>query len=89
MAIIRSPNFGEAPAEFATSMSSWRAVGSTALFFLALVQNLQGDDSKHWAFRPIQKPTPPSVTDRERVQTPTDRFILNALESKKLTLARS
>jgi hypothetical protein len=43
--------------------------------------------ASHWSFRPVRKPTPPTVKDAARVRTPIDAFILAGLEAKGLTLA--
>lgn len=40
---------------------------------------------QHWAFRPIQDPTPPKVTSAEWNKSPVDRFIKAKLDEKKLT----
>jgi hypothetical protein len=53
--------------------------------------------SKHWAFQPITRPSPPAVRHPERVRNPIDRFILARLdregvapspEADRLTLIR-
>jgi hypothetical protein len=41
---------------------------------------------EHWAFTPITKPSVPTLTsNQERVANPIDAFILNSLESEKIT----
>lgn len=42
---------------------------------------------KHWAYQPIQHPTPPKVTEERRVQSPIDAFLLAKLEEKNLSFA--
>jgi len=41
----------------------------------------------HWAFRPVQRPTPPAVKSKDRVHNPIDAFILGRLEKNGLTLS--
>jgi hypothetical protein len=48
---------------------------------------LRAQEPEHWAFRPVVRPMPPAVRERERVRTPVDRFILAALEAKSLSLS--
>ena len=40
-----------------------------------------------WSFRPIVKPSPPSVRDAAWVRSPIDQFILSKLEAQQLTPA--
>jgi hypothetical protein len=39
---------------------------------------------RHWAFRPVRDPGPPSVRDRAWARTSVDPFVLGALEAKGL-----
>jgi len=39
---------------------------------------------KFWSFRPLTKPAPPAVKDAGWAKAPVDRFILAALEARKL-----
>ena len=39
---------------------------------------------EHWAFQPVQRPHTPDVKDAAWAKDPIDRFILSALEAKKL-----
>jgi len=41
----------------------------------------------HWAFRPVVRPTEPTVRDRGRVGTPVDAFLLQRLEAAGLGYA--
>ncbi len=41
-----------------------------------------------WAFQPVQRELPPTVTNEAWVRSPIDRFILAPLESKGLSVAR-
>jgi mono/diheme cytochrome c family protein len=42
-------------------------------------------DRKHWAFQPIQRPTPPALRNPEsRIQNPIDQFILAKVEAAGL-----
>ena len=43
-----------------------------------------GKPSMHWSFQPIQRPTPPTVSDSSWVRNPIDSFILARLEGKGL-----
>ncbi|MAI30072.1 MAG: hypothetical protein CMM07_00185 [Rhodopirellula sp.] len=36
---------------------------------------------QHWAYRPVQKPSPPSVFDETWLRNPIDRYVLARLES--------
>jgi mono/diheme cytochrome c family protein len=40
--------------------------------------------SRHWAFRPLEKPAIPPVNQAEWVRTPVDHFVLALLEKNKL-----
>jgi mono/diheme cytochrome c family protein len=42
---------------------------------------------QHWSFRPVHKPTVPSVKDPSAIQTPIDAFVLFDLEKKGLALS--
>ncbi len=42
------------------------------------------EEHRHWAFRPLQSPNPPSVKAKSWAKTPVDQFILAALEAKRL-----
>src|SRR5258708_6114725 len=44
-------------------------------------------DRDYWAYRPVKKPTIPTVEEQEWVRNPIDAFILARLEAKKLTPA--
>jgi hypothetical protein len=41
----------------------------------------------NWAFRPMGKPSPPTVRDRGAIQNPVDAFVLAELEKHKLKLS--
>lgn len=43
--------------------------------------------SKHWSFQPIQRPTPPKVTNSRWVRNPIDSFVLARLEAEKIAPA--
>ena len=43
-------------------------------------------DRRHWAFQPPQRPAIPRVRAADRVRTPLDAFILDALEKKGLAM---
>jgi hypothetical protein len=45
------------------------------------------DARKHWAYQPIQNPTPPKVRNGKRAQSPVDAFLLAKLEEKNLTFS--
>ena len=40
-----------------------------------------------WAFRPVEAPVLPTVSGKDRIRTPVDRFILKRLENEGLTFA--
>ncbi len=42
-------------------------------------------DRSHWAFRPVVRPLPPSVTEASWCRTPIDHFILAPLEQRGLS----
>ncbi len=44
-------------------------------------------DREHWSFRPISRPRVPDVAAPEWCRTPVDRFILRALEGRRLSPA--
>ncbi|MFN7736546.1 MAG: PSD1 and planctomycete cytochrome C domain-containing protein [Pirellula sp.] len=44
--------------------------------------------TEHWAFQPIQKPSPPSVHNQSWVQSPVDQFLLAGLEANGLEPVR-
>jgi mono/diheme cytochrome c family protein len=41
----------------------------------------------HWAYRPLQRPQPPQVSDRAWVRNPIDAFVLHELEQQGLSPA--
>jgi hypothetical protein len=41
-------------------------------------------DRQYWAYRPVRRPEPPAVKDRDWVRNPIDAFILAGLEAKGL-----
>lgn len=41
----------------------------------------------HWAYQPVQPPTPPQVKATERLQSPIDAFLLAKLEENNLSFA--
>ncbi|HWN93646.1 MAG TPA: PSD1 and planctomycete cytochrome C domain-containing protein [Methylomirabilota bacterium] len=45
------------------------------------------EDRKHWSYLPLTNPLLPAVKNAAPVRTPVDRFILAALEEKKLALS--
>ena len=45
------------------------------------------EDRKHWSFLPLTNPPLPEVRNTSEVRTPVDRFIVAALEKKKLALS--
>ncbi|MHB1425625.1 MAG: PSD1 and planctomycete cytochrome C domain-containing protein [Gemmataceae bacterium] len=47
------------------------------------------EDRRHWAFQPLAKVEPPAVKDAGKTRNAIDRFILAALEAKRLTPAPS
>jgi hypothetical protein len=55
--------------------------------------DVQARKSTHWAWQPLSQPIPPSVQQKDRVQTPIDQFILAELEKRNLkpatTIART
>ncbi len=42
---------------------------------------------RHWAFRPVRRPSVPRVRAQSRVRTPVDAFVLARLEAQGLSLA--
>lgn len=40
--------------------------------------------AEHWAFRKVEKPPPPAVTNRTWIRSPIDAFVLARLEAAKL-----
>ena len=51
--------------------------------------DLQQRKSDHWAWQPIQNPTPPVVADAAWSRNPVDAFIRTTLDTKNLTPAAS
>lgn len=43
-------------------------------------------ERNHWAFRPLHRPAPPDVRNREQVRNPIDQFVLHRLEAVRLKL---
>ena len=43
--------------------------------------------SKHWAFQPIRRPTPPAVKNRAWVRNDLDAFVLARLEKERIAPA--
>ncbi len=46
---------------------------------------LAASGKEHWAFNPVQSPTPPTVKDRTWARNSVDLFILSKLEQSKLS----
>lgn len=64
-------------------MRSKYLIAVNAALFLAL--GTRADASKHWAFQPIQKPTPPDVRDSKfPVRNPIDAFVLARFQKEKI-----
>ncbi len=63
-------------------LRSWIAAGAPGLPEPSAVDDSQGD---HWAFRPLDVPSPPAVKDTSRIRTDIDRFILAELERHGLS----
>lgn len=45
------------------------------------------EDREYWAFKPVTRPTVPTVMDSRNVRTPVDAFLLQAMRGKKLSFA--
>ncbi len=41
---------------------------------------------QHWAYQPVKKQAPPTVTEVDRIQSPVDNFVAAKLEEKGMTL---
>src|SRR5437867_149241 len=51
------------------------------------IRNPKSEITRHWAFRPVQRPPLPGVKSTKLVQTPVDNFVLAKLEAKGLTFS--
>jgi Protein of unknown function (DUF1553)/Protein of unknown function (DUF1549) len=57
----------------------------TMAITLTAALTARGDASKHWAFQPVQTPTPPDVRDSKfTVRNPIDAFILARLQKEQI-----
>jgi hypothetical protein len=88
---VRMPPKGKLPAEVIAALTAWVKMGvpwpesdktapgktETAI-----------TPSKHWAFQPVRKPSPPAVKDEQWVRTTLDRFVLARLKSQGLAPAK-
>jgi hypothetical protein len=46
------------------------------------------EDRKHWSFLPLKSPALPASKNAKAIRTPVDRFIVAALDQKKLALSQ-
>ena len=44
-------------------------------------------ERSHWAFQPVRRPTPPSVSHADLIQSPVDAFLLKSLEASGQTFS--
>lgn len=65
----------------------WPAAKKTGTPAIRTEFNIYESDRKHWAFRPVVRPKPPTVSQQEWLQDDLDRFILTRLEAVKLAPA--
>jgi hypothetical protein len=63
------------------------AVLALAVHAAAAPPDPLAEGRKHWAFRPLTHPGPPTVADPARARTPADRFLLAVLDAARLTFA--
>ncbi|MBI3871281.1 MAG: PSD1 domain-containing protein [Verrucomicrobia bacterium] len=70
----------DAGAEWPESASPSGAAGRSEMV-------VTDDDRKHWSFLPLKRATPPAPRRMDSVRSPVDRFIVSALEEKKLALS--
>ena len=52
----------------------------------AAAGSIREQDRRHWAFQPPQRPAVPRVRALDRVSTPIDAFLLDALDKKGLAM---
>ncbi|MDX1982734.1 MAG: PSD1 and planctomycete cytochrome C domain-containing protein [Bryobacteraceae bacterium] len=85
---LRMPPSGKLPAAEIADFERWAAMGAPDPRKDEAATADRGIDwaeaRKHWAFRPVVKPTPPSVREAAWVRTPVDAFLLAKLEEKGL-----
>jgi hypothetical protein len=86
---VQMPPQGKLPADQIAALTEWIRQGA----FWPASTSPSGREAtgsapaNHWAFAPMRRPAVPEVRERDRLQTPIDAFILNALEAQGLTLA--
>lgn len=79
------PKGPQLPASTIADLVSWVKMGAPDPRAATVAQKSWSDSSKtHWAWQPLQRPSPPSVQDSAWAKTPIDHFILAKLEEKGL-----
>ena len=81
---IKMPPTGRLSDERIAAFEKWVETG--APWPEAITQGA-GPSSKHWAFRPLQDPAPPTILNPERARNAIDRFILAKLDEEGLPRA--
>ena len=64
---------------------AWLVVPFSSRF--AVADSADESTANHWAFRPASRPKVPEIRNSGRARTPVDSFLLNRLETVKLTFA--
>jgi cytochrome c553 len=78
---VKMPPGGKLNDEQVADIGTWIASGAAWPETAAVTKQ---PEQTHWAFRPVAKVMPPSVSDAKWVKSPIDAFILAKLDEKKL-----
>src|SRR6266850_5089842 len=82
------PKNKKLPPEQIATLEAWIKIGAplprSSMIGHRPLTDVTEARTRHWAFQPVRKPTPPAVKLSRWVQTPVDRFVLANLEKKNL-----
>ncbi|MGH9631521.1 MAG: DUF1549 domain-containing protein, partial [Bryobacteraceae bacterium] len=83
---LKMPPNGKLDQQQIQDIATWVKMGAPYPAASDSASNSAGEP-QFWAFQPVKDPPEPQVTDTAWIESPIDRFILAALESKDLTPA--
>ncbi len=83
---LQMPPGGKLPADQVNDLITWVRMGAPDPRATRPSGNAYGGSGKdHWAFKPVTRPAPPSVTNESWVKNEVDRFVLSKLEANGMT----
>ncbi|HUE17966.1 MAG TPA: PSD1 and planctomycete cytochrome C domain-containing protein, partial [Planctomycetaceae bacterium] len=85
------PGEQKVPAKEMAIIAAWIAAGAPTAHAepadLGAANLITDEDRDYWAFRPIHRPKVPTCGPADRVRTPVDAFLLDAMRRKGLSFA--